>query len=65
MSGQIKYYTVSESTYVWKLDLIVDISQCIRRANAGHTWRVFPLLTITATLSFSQLSIVVVLTIKP
>ena len=25
MSGQIKYPTVSESTYVWKLNLMVDI----------------------------------------
>jgi len=39
--------------------------QTTGRAKAGHTSRVFPLLTITATLSFSQLSIVVVLPIRP
>lgn len=26
MSGQIKYYALLESTYVWKLNLMVDIS---------------------------------------
>lgn len=26
MSSQIEYYTVPEDTYVWKLDLMVDIS---------------------------------------